>query len=67
MKQCPGLPDHRYEVYNRPSKRRREQSDLLGYVSSTRTEEAAELDALFAEAIYTSGIPFSFVSISHIV
>ena len=60
------MPEELYERYNRSgnaAKRRRDQSTLDKTLYLTSASEQAALDELFAEAIYSSGVAFNFVSI----
>lgn len=66
MLECSSLPQRLWERYNRsvqPAKQRLLYSQLNNDMYLLPASEQRELDQLLAEAIYASGIPFSFVSI----
>lgn len=62
---CKKLPNTRWELYNRGAcapKRESVQSTLSYEAYSVPEAEKRQLDQLLAEAVYTSGISFNFVS-----
>lgn len=65
MERCSALPSALWERYNRgaqPAKQRLLYSQAQGEPYLLPASEQHALDKLLAEAVYASGIPFSFVS-----